>query len=319
MHGKPRHEGLSRRAVLAAAVLVPGACVAERRGGFLPIATAEVDGVYFRIGNAIAERINLGYKGHGLRAAAQSSPGSFANVAALLRRRTALGLIQSNDAWSLDAAHRGELRLLAALHAESFVLLARPEIGSPDALPGHPVALGPPGSGHRTAMTALMAGRGWTPGDFTQTREHTTRSSLAALCAGVVDAVPLMIGHPAPAVGRVVDRCGARPLALSDADRAAFGNHAPGFEPAVIPAGMYGTGTPAVPTVGTRVLLACHAGLSGAAAAAAVASLLNGIEALRAAHPVLRAVTARSLRPPVDGPVALHDGARRAYAEAGVA
>ncbi|MGQ9365792.1 TAXI family TRAP transporter solute-binding subunit [Azospirillum sp. A39] len=312
---------MTRRAVLRGGAALGGAalggCLPES-GRMLIFGTAETEGVYFQVGNAVALLVNRDHRRHGVRCLPQSMPGSSANLRALLTGAVHLGLVQGNDVWAVAPAERPRLRLLAALHVESLILLAGPQIASLDELPGRRVALGPVGSGHRTAMTALMTARGWAPERFAAIDSGTVRSSLAALCAGQLDAVPLMIGHPVAAVADAMTRCGLHPLPLTDADRAAFGRER-GFRQAAIPAGTYGTGSPELATVGARVELACTADFPDDLAALVVRTVLGDLDTLRRAHPVLGDLTAAALRPPADSPVALHAAAARVYDEAGVA
>ena len=84
------------------------------------------------------------------------------------------------------------------MHAEPYQIIAGPdsEIGSWDDLKGKRFNIGNPGSGQRGTTEELIAGHGWSVGDFAVATELTSTEQSSALCDGNIDAFGYTVGVP---------------------------------------------------------------------------------------------------------------------------
>jgi uncharacterized protein len=288
------------------------------------IATGEPGGIYHPVGNTICRLVNLAEKAATGPCLAVASEGSLANLQLIRSGRANLGLAQSDVA---DAAFRGEgpfasaapdatLRVLIALHAESFTVLARPDSGMRDFqdLRGRRVGLGTSGAGHAVTRDLVLGHFGWTISDFDRLLELGPAEQNRTLCGGGVDAIVLLAGHPNGLTQEATTECGARLVRIAGpaVDRLLAAQRS--FFRSVIPGGLYAGAPQDVPTFGTRALLLASARLPDEAAYDLTKAVLENFDDFRLLHPVLFALKPESLVP-TGAVVPVHPGALRYYRE----
>lgn len=289
------------------------------------IATGEPGGIYHPLGNAICRLVNLAETEATGPCRAVASEGSLANLQLLRSGGADLALAQSDVA---DAAFRGEgpfasaapdasLRILIALHAESFTVLARPDSGIREFqdLRGRRVGLGTTGAGHAVTRDLVLGQFGWTISDFDRLLELGPAEQNRTLCGGGVDAIVLLAGHPDGLTQEATTACGARLVRVSGppVDRLLAAQRS--FFRSVIPGGLYAGAPQDVPTFGTRALLLASARLPDEAAYGLTKAVLENFEDFRLLHPALFALKPESLVP-TGVVVPVHPGAQRYYHEA---
>ncbi len=285
--------------------LLAGPTAAE---SFVRLGTAGESGVYYGLGREICRAVNSRADRHGVRCAPVVSAGSVANLRTVRDGQLPLALAQWNDLTGRAAEYPG-VEALIALHDETFVVVAGPAVHGDGigALAGTRVNLGQAGSGHAAAMGAAMTAAGLAATDLAATSTLAPPQALAALCAGDLDAVPLMIGHPVDAVGAALTDCGARLIAPSAEEVAGMAGATP-LLPVVLPGGTYPGQPLDLASAGTPVALVARADLPADVAAAVVASVVEALERIAGSHPALRTLTEDGLTRPLPA-VPRHPGA----------
>lgn len=175
-----------------------------------------IDGAYYEVVSAICASFNSRLA-PALRCSPDPTPGSLYNLFALERGELDFALVQSD--WH-RAAYEGtapfpeeggisELRSVLSLYPEPFTILARRESGIRSILdlPGRRIDHGAANSGRRATVNRVFAALDFDPSDFAELTEHVTSVALDELCAGNLDAVLLVIGHPNRAVARALSEC----------------------------------------------------------------------------------------------------------------
>ncbi len=233
---------------------------------YFTIGTGLIRGVYFPIGGAICQLVNLNIKSHGLKCLLESTDGSIYNLQALHQRDMDFAIAQSD--WQYHAYHGSaifqkagafkDLRTVFTLHSEPFTVVARAGSGirSFNDLKGKRVNIGNPGSGTRITMDVMMNSKGWTYRDFKKVSELKASEELEkAFCDGDIDAFVHTIGHPNTLVEKVTGSCDAVmvPLDLLDIEKLLKQN--PFYVRTGIPAGMYKGMVQDIPSFGVKAAL----------------------------------------------------------------
>jgi uncharacterized protein len=231
---------------------------------FFTLAGGDVGGNYFATARAICAEVNRTAKGQ-MRCSPEATPGSVYNLDGLASGEIDFAIVQSD--WLLAArdgagvfANIGpmaDLRGVMALYQEQVTLLVAADAGvaGPADLPGKRVDIGPPASGKRATAERLLGIIDITPAMFGQVSELTNAVAIDELCAGRLDAVIMVTGHPDLSVARAIGTCGARLVAFTDADHADAIAAAGLYTPSTIAAGIYGAESAAVPTFAVTATL----------------------------------------------------------------
>jgi uncharacterized protein len=224
---------------------------------FFTLAGGDVGGNYFATARAICAEVNRAMKGE-MRCSPEATPGSVYNLAGLGSGQIDFAIVQSD--WLLAAregkdvfAARGvmaDLRGVLPLYQEQITILAGKDtaIQSPAGLNGARVDLGSPASGRRATAENILKQISIEPAMFSQLSELSISASIDELCAGRIDAIILVTGHPDFSVRRALGECGARLVPFVNAELAAQIEAAGLYTRSDIPAGTYGVGTAAIPT-----------------------------------------------------------------------
>jgi len=303
--------------LLACAFAAAGPAAAEPRP--LHIVTASAGGLYHPVGGAICRLINQGRPENGLRCVTETSRGSVANAATLHEGRAELAIMQSDiaaDALTGSGAFAQEavpeLRLLFVAHAEPFVLVARPESGirSLADLPGKRIGIGDRGSGQRVAMDRILAELG---GRSTG-RDLDPQAQNAALCAGTLDAIVMMSGHPNGLIQEAVGACGGRMVPVAGPAIETLIARQSAYAATAVPAGIYPGQDAAIPTFGSHAVVMATAEVPDEVVRATVAAVFANLADFTRLHPVLAGLEAGPMARPIAG--LPHHPAALAYFEA---
>lgn len=303
-----------------------GSAQADERE-FVTIGTASVTGVYYQAGGAICSLVRREQENHNLRCTVESTGGSIFNLNALRQGELQLGVAQSDwhfHAYKGSASFEDEgamknLRSVFSLHGEPFTVLARADAGieSFEDLKGKRVNIGNPGSGQRATMEVLMEAYGWKVTDFALASELVSTEQAMALCDNKVDAIVFAVGHPSGSIQEATTTCESK---LVDVDgeiveKLIADNSF--YAPSVIPGGMYPGNEEDTQTFGVKATLVTTEKTDAETVYQVTKATLTHVKDLRRVHPAFEQLTAEGMASEaLSAP--LHEGAARAFREAGV-
>jgi uncharacterized protein len=183
---------------------------------FFTIGAGTIGGGYYAAARAICEEVHAAYPGV-MRCSTDPTPGSVYNVVALAEGQLDFALVQS-DAHHYAVTGTGpfaaagpnpDLRSVLALYPEPLTLVARRDagVGSIADLPGKRVNLGPRNSGSRATASRLLDVLGIAEEDLAEARALPMSAAVDQLCAGDLDAMLAVVGHPNAAIARALAEC----------------------------------------------------------------------------------------------------------------
>ena len=290
----------------------------------LTMGTGSETGVYFVVGNTIADIVNAADSG--VEVEVLSTAGSIANIRDLDAGTLQLAVAQSD--WQYHAVNGSSqfadapvpgLKALFSVHGEPFTVLARADSGIArfEDLRGKRVNVGNPGSGQRATMQVVLDALGWQTSDFALAAELTPAEQGGALCAGDLDAIIFVAGHPNDSIHEATAFCDSQlvPVAGPEIDALIADNSY--YAGAVVPRGFYASGNETdTSSFGVRATVVTTADQSEEAIYALVSTVFNNLDRFRLAHPAFEMLSPESMI--LDGLSApLHPGAARYYAERG--
>jgi TRAP transporter TAXI family solute receptor len=297
---------------------ISGAVASER---FISIGGGPTSGIYYRVAQAICGFANPAFAVTKVRCSPESTPGSLYNVQALGKGELDLALVQSD---MLDAGSGGTAqgrsqtaavpRTVMKLYAELLTLIVVEDspIRTMDALKGKRIFAGGQGSGSRATWDALEQSMGW--GSSATTKVAAAMDSISnPLCAGHMDALISLSGHPAAGISDQLAACSARFVPLDDRSISAFLATQPNAHKAAIPASAYKLPTDTA-TIGVTAVLVTRADVPEDVVHAVVSAVLRNLPAFKAVHPSLADVTLDTMQEGLRAP--MHPGAVRAYKDA---
>jgi TRAP transporter TAXI family solute receptor len=304
---------------LALLALAPRADAADLR--LFTFGSGEVGGGYFTAATAICESVNRANRGL-LRCSPESTPGSLYNLVALRNGQLDFALTQSD--WQ-RAAYEGtgffaasgpmvNLRSVMSLYPETITILARPgsDIATLADIAGKRVDIGPPASGRRATVMRLLTELGLDRTDFAALLELPTDSNFGELCAGRVDAVILVLGHPNAAVADVMQRCSATLVPVQDPRLEALLRDNHHYVPYLISRSDYPTLAADVPSYAVIATVVTRDDMDPDLVQALVAATLDDLPQLAIRAPVLAGLEPLEMRSR-GLTVPLHPGALTAF------
>lgn len=208
---------------------------------------------------------------------------------------------------------------LAALHAEVVQMFANADgnVASSRDLVGRKVNLPPDQSAEALLTDAVLREGAFRARDFASIARLSGEQAAEALREGRVDALITAGPAPIPAVQRAAEQRPVRLLPLTAQWQEAVQKKYPALRPVVLPGGLYRGQDAPVETVGVRVILAAVRDLPEETAYALALALVEGIDDIRARHPLGSQIVleeiARSVRTP------FHAAAVQYYRERGLA
>lgn len=281
-------------ATVIAMVVLMG-CGGEDRGSkgqFINIATGGTAGTYYPIGGALAELLNKEIPG--MRASAQSTGATIANIGMMEERAVDLAIVQNDIAYyavnglEMFAGKKIEnIRGIATLYPETcqLVTMESSGIASVADLRGKRVAVGAAGSGVEANVRQILAAYGMEYGDI-EAQYLSFAEGANALRDGNVDAACLVAGYPTASVQDLASRHRIRLLPV-DADKAeTLLARYPFYTKSVIPAGTYEGVVEDVPTVSVMAMLVCGDTVDDKLGGDIAKAIFTNLDSLRAAHSV---------------------------------
>lgn len=261
---------ITLRVLACLLILLGGSAVQAQpeagRGDAVTIATGGVTGVYYALASAICRLLDRDPATAAIACEPLPSRGSVANIGHLRWGTASFAIVQTDiqgQAYEGGAPFEGrepfgDLRHVATLHPEALTILQRPgydfrrALDDTEATPR--VFLGVGGSGTR-ALLRLSERYGFEPDTFSVARDLRTELSVDALCAGRVDVIFYLIGHPNDLTNQATRQCNADLVPGNPAiiDRVVAAERY--FRPASIPARFYPNVEDDVATIGIRATL----------------------------------------------------------------
>lgn len=319
-------------AALASALLWARApALAEERE--VAIATGGPLGVYYVLGRAICHALRQdaltteAAAGEDLHCAAQSSPGSLANIEALRAGKVQFAVVQSD--WQ-HQAYTGEgrfadktfkdMRSVFSAHAEPFQLVVSKDskIAGLTDLKGMRVNIGNPGSGQRATFDVLLEAMG-AGADFLGAAEAIDSTEQAnALCKGEIDAYGITVGLPNIGIMQATTMCGARLVPVTGPAVDKLLAERPYYRPASVPKGSYPTVEEDIPTFAVTATVVTRADVDAELVYRVTRAVFEHLQVWRNLHRAFsglkpEAMASTGLTAP------LHDGALKYFKEAGIA
>jgi uncharacterized protein len=283
----------------------------------LSIATGPTTGVYFHVGKFLCDLMTAA-----AGCSARVTTGSLANAELLRRGEVPFALVQSDVERASRAGDKADaaLRVVAALHAELFTIVARADDPAVDIgdFRTRRLGAGPVGSGERASAERVLAALDWTAEERGRMPSIARPLAARALCEGRVDALLLMLGHPNNFSIDLGRGCAVRFVPLTIATIETLVARLPDFSWRTIPGGTYPALREDVATVGLAALVVTMAGQPDALVERLATRLVENAGRLGTAHPALARLGARDLVPDQVGGRVLHPAAARVYRERGL-
>ncbi len=289
------------------------------------VGTGSAGGIYYPAGGAICRLVNRGRADHGLRCAAEATPGSIANLDALRSGKLQFAVVQSN--WQ-DQAYRGtgiyagnpfaELRSVFSLYSEPLLVLVRADspIHRFEDIRGHRINAGPESAGLRPMIEDIMAPLGWKTKDFS-TAALRWNEQTDALCKGEIEVAFYVFGHPNALVQEATTRCPTRIIPIEGALAEKVLERTPYFTRVSVPGGMYAGNPEEMHSIGVRATLVTTSNVDAAIVRTLTAAVIKNLVNFKTLHPVFAALNAKLMAN--EGLTApLHDGARQYYEQSGL-
>ncbi len=261
----------------------------------IAIATGNADGLYYAAGEAICKAIAARTPSSAPTCSVLTSRGSMANVLELDPDKVPFAIVQSDVQYNAvtggglfaTVGADSNLRSVFSLHGEAFTVLVRADSGlsSIADLRTKKFSAGRIGTGTREAAEALFDVLGWTPEDRKNLADVAVGEQSAALCAGQVDAIAYLIGHPSPIVTAATEAC---PVKLVPIPREAVDGLTSKllyYRPATISAGTYQGNDGPVPTVGLRSAVVTRSDVPDRVVGDVVAAVFGNLQLIRDSAP----------------------------------
>ncbi|RTE64349.1 TAXI family TRAP transporter solute-binding subunit [Amphritea opalescens] len=304
-----------------------GAMAAEPIKEVITVGTGGVTGVYYPTGGAICRLVNKTRAEHGIRCSTESTAGSVANLEMIEDKELDFGITQSD--WFYHAyngsskfakygANRN-LRVVFSIHSEPFTVLARADAGIKklDDLKGKKVNIGVQGSGQRGTMETLMKAKGWHKSDFALATELKASEQAGALCAGDIDVMIYLTGHPSGAIKEATTTCDSVLVDISGPEIDKLVADHEYYQLASIPGGLYRGNDRLIKSFGVESVLVASTDTPDEVVYQLVKSVFDNFDVFRKLHPAFASLKKEEMVS-VIGSEPLHPGAIRYFKEVGL-
>ncbi len=265
---------------------------------FFTIGAGPVGGGYYAAARAICEEIHARFPGE-MRCSPDPTPGSVYNVTALAAGQLDFALVQSDShhaAVSGTGAFAGvgpnpDLRSVLALYPEPLTLLARADarISGVADLVGKRVNLGPRNSGSRATAMRLFDTLRILEEDLAENRVLPMGPAIDQLCAGDLDAVVTVVGHPNGSIARALAECGAELVPIAGPGVESLVAASADYTKTSIPRGTYPELNRAVATFSVTATLMTRADVTPATVTAVARIILDTLPDLHRRAPAIPA------------------------------
>ncbi|MHA6494672.1 TAXI family TRAP transporter solute-binding subunit [Pseudomonas borbori] len=307
---------------LIAAAALAASCSATAETTSISILTGGVSGVYYPIGNALAQVYDEALEGPPSSVRATKASVENLNLLQIGRGQLAFALGDSvADAWKgvQEAgfkAPRDRLRAIAAIYPNYIQIVAseKSAIKSLADLKGKRISVGAPRSGTELNARAIFAAAGLTYEDMGLIEFKPYAESVELIKAGKLDATLQSAGLGMAAIRDLASSLPITFVPIPAEVIEKIGNDA--YQSRLIPAGTYPGQDRDVPTAAISNVLLSQIKVSDELAYQMTKLMFEQLDRLAAAHPAAGEITLKSA---VQGlPIPLHPGAERYYREVGV-
>lgn len=290
--------------------------------GFYTIGTGGVTGVYYPVGGATAKIVNDADVG--LRLTVESTGGSVFNIKAIEAGQLDLALAQSDVAYQayngeveFEGAPVDKLRSVMGLHAEPMHLVcdASDNVSEFRDIAGKRVSIGNPGSGILNTVQAMLETVGMSESDF-QAEYLRAAEAPDFLRDGRIDCFFYTVGIGGAAIRDITSTSDVNLVPLDDEEFQGLIDEEPYYAFATVPAGTYDGQDEEITLFGVKAVFVTSTDLPEEDVYTVVKAVLDNLETFQATHPALRDLTTEDFLSGLAAP--LHDGAERAFQEAGL-
>ena len=313
-------------AFVAFAVFLGSVATSYADEKIVTIGTGSVSGVYYPAGGAICRLMNRNRKESGVHCFAESTGGSINNIQALRSNEISFAITQSDWQYKAykgldifdDAKPFTDMRSVFSLHSEMFTIAVSKTSGIKNlqGLKGKRVNIGDAGSGMRDMMMELMDALHWKNNYFVQ-NDLKPADAAKALCAGKIDAMVFVVGHPNGLIQDITTNCGAQLIPVDGREVNALLAANPYYARAAIPADMYRGNTTPIPTFGVKAALITTASMDDETVYQMTKAVFENFDSFKTLHFVFSTLDRERMA--TTGLIApLHPGALRYYREVGL-
>lgn len=276
------------------------------RDKFISLGTSSRSGTFHVVGTNLCEAVNQERKASLVRCVPYNTVGSEYNAKAVAYGELSMGITRPDIAYAefkrknVSDNHGADLRAVMSLHSTPVMMIVRRAANIADAsqIAGHSINLGNRGSSQRLTVELLIKQLGLTQASFSAVTELHTTQMGEAFCQGKIDVIIESLGHPSPFYKKMIEECGGQIVSFSPdfIDKVIAAN--PLMSRLSIPGGLYSGYPQPVPTFGFRALLVTRSDVSEEAVRRFVASVMNGLEKMKAADPVFQEFDADKMLSP---------------------
>ena len=231
----------------------------------IAIGTASELGVYYPAGGAICRLVKRGIKEHGIHCRVEATQGSVYNLKKMQEGELDLAIVQTDWLYHAYKGHHGfeeaganqSLRSVFSLHTEAFTILARDDSGIKDTrdLKHKRIGIGSDGSGMLATAEEFIKAEGWTHSNFAEVKELKPGELGKALCAGSLDAILVITGHPNGSTQETTGKCRTHLVPVEGSEIDALIEKNPYYVPVTLPGRMYPGSTKPINTFGVKATL----------------------------------------------------------------
>jgi len=293
-------------------------------GGESPIkiGTGGSSGNFFPVGQALCQTLSEA----GIPCEALATDGSVDNLTKIRAGDLQFALVQADTQYlAYKGGERREgleinkrLRAVFSLYDEPYTLVVKRGSGIEKFtdIRGKRINLGMPKSGERETNHKLMDRIGWRESDFAKVTEESYRGQHDLFCAGQIDAMPVIIGHPNPSVADVLSRCEGEIIPVVNLSVHTLVQEYPYFTASMIHAGTYPEVTENIPTFAVKSTFVTSSDTPTDLVYAVTKAIFSNLEKFRMSHPALKWIESEEMLKGNSAP--FHRGAERYYWEAGL-
>lgn len=276
----------------------------------LIIATGDMSGVYFSLGQAIAA---IYEKYNGIASAVQVTNASFQNTRLVSQKKADIGFATLDVLSEMEKDHSVDhLRVLTGLYSNyiHIVALKHSGITSLKDLEGKRISVGPDGSGTKLTAGRVLSAFGL---NDKKVEKHflTFSQSVDALKNGTIDAAFIFSGLPNPEIATLASQM---PITLIPVPREVVSNlhkeHGY-YSVKMIPQDTYEGMKESVQTISVKNVLLVHKDLPEKQAYQLVKTLYSHLPELQKIHPAARDIIGTEAK--AENPIDFHPGAKKYF------
>ena len=319
---QPANRPVKRLARLTAAALLSLSTAALATPDTINILTGGTSGVYYPIGNELAQLYNQRIAGSTSVVHATKASVENLNLLQIARGQLAFALGDAvADAWQGKQeagfrAPRDRLRAIAAISPNYIQLVATRQSGitTLDGLKGKRISVGAPRSGTELNAREILQAAGLSYEDMGKVVFKPYAESLELIKRGQLDAILQSAGLGMAAIRELAEAMPITFVPIPAEVVEKIGNSA--YQPRLIPGGTYAGQSRNVPTAAIANILVSQIKVPDDVAYQMTKAIFDNLDNLAEAHPAANAI---KLRTALEGlPIPLHPGAERFYKEVGM-